>query len=99
MPTKVGAVLDKIQYKYIAVKYIESDVSRYLTGLWRTVQNKIVYKGTYRKSQDKCVDDDEWGHSIYNSESSSILPAPDPTNGDLIDEVKYHNKIIYFFIY
>ena len=54
----------------------------------------MVKKGAYRKSRDKCVADDEWGRSKYNSESSSILPAPDPTNGDLIDEVKYHNKIM-----
>ena len=47
----------------------------------------MVKKGAYRKSRDKCVADDEWGRSKYNSESSSILPAPDPTNGDIIEEV------------
>ena len=46
--------------------------------------NKMVKKGAYRKSRDKCVDDDEWGYSIYNIYSSPILSTPDRTNGGLI---------------
>ena len=75
-PVNVTKMWNSIQYKYIAERYIDENTSRYLSGSWRTVLNKMQKKGAFKRTRADCSNDDEWRNSIYrNDENGENIPS------------------------
>ena len=69
----VKLMWDAVSNKYLYKIYAGQEESRQFSSSWSTMLNKMVRKGAFKRSRDKCKNDDEWSRSIYNR-NKNILP-------------------------
>jgi hypothetical protein len=63
----------KIGQKDIFGNFADSDTSKTFTGSWRTMLDKMIKRGAFKKTRDECDNDEMWRLSIYNNHSNIDL--------------------------
>jgi hypothetical protein len=69
----VKCMWDAVSNKYLYKIYASQEESRQFSSSWSTMLNKMVRKGAFKRSRDKCKNDDEWSRSIYNQNKNILL--------------------------
>lgn len=65
---EVKRLWETVSSKYLYRLYCQNmkNVSRLNTGSWFSLLNRMIHNGAFKKTRDKCKNDEEWSKSIYN---------------------------------
>jgi len=65
-PARVSKRWNPVGRKHIYAKYNIKNDSRIINIAWKTMHNKMLKKGAFKKKREMCADDVMWDLSIYN---------------------------------